>query len=51
MKENSLPRLVLILLSTSVFVAALVVNAFAGAGRGEFRDLRATSVLVELQAS
>lgn len=39
MKENSLPRIVVIVLCTAVFVAVLVVNALAGAGRGEFKDL------------
>lgn len=39
MKENSLPRIVLIVLCTAVFVAVLVVNALAGAGRGEFKYL------------
>lgn len=39
MKENSLPRIVVIILCTAVYVAVLVVNAFAGAGRGEFKDL------------
>ncbi|MEQ2257522.1 hypothetical protein ILYODFUR_035619 [Ilyodon furcidens] len=36
MKDNSLPRILVILLSVVVFVAVLVVNALAGAGRGKF---------------
>lgn len=36
MKENSLPRIVVIVLCAAVFIAVLVVNALAGAGRGEF---------------
>ncbi|XP_075871616.1 uncharacterized protein LOC142881307 [Nelusetta ayraudi] len=36
MKENSLPRIVVIILCTAVYVAVLVVNALAGAGRGPF---------------
>lgn len=35
MKENSLPRIVVIVVSAAMFVAVLVVNALAGAGRGE----------------
>lgn len=35
MKDNSLPRIVVIILCTVVFIAVLVVNALAGAGKGE----------------
>ncbi|XP_070830782.1 uncharacterized protein [Chaetodon trifascialis] len=37
MKDNVLPRIVLIIVCTAVFIAVLVVNALAGAGRGPFR--------------
>ncbi|XP_076600190.1 uncharacterized protein LOC143328766 [Chaetodon auriga] len=37
MKDNVLPRIVLIILCAAVFIAVLVVNALAGAGRGPFR--------------
>lgn len=39
MKDNSLPRIVVILLSVVVYVAVLVINALAGAGRGKFSNL------------
>ncbi|KAA8587611.1 hypothetical protein FQN60_016473, partial [Etheostoma spectabile] len=38
MKDNSLPRIVLIILCTGVFIAVLIVNALAGAGRGPFHS-------------
>lgn len=38
MKENSCPRIFLIILSTLVFVVVLVINALAGAGKGEFQS-------------
>ncbi|KAM4551202.1 uncharacterized protein PAE49_015067 isoform 1-T1 [Odontesthes bonariensis] len=38
MKENSLPRICVIILCAVVFVAVLVVNALAGAGRGPFHS-------------
>ena len=37
MRDNSLPRIVVIIVCTAVFVAVLIVNALAGAGRGEFK--------------
>lgn len=37
MKENSLPRIVVIILCAAVFIAVLVVNALAAAGRGELK--------------
>lgn len=37
MKENSLPRIVVIILCAVVFIAVLVVNALAAAGRGELK--------------
>ncbi|XP_041658226.1 uncharacterized protein LOC121519550 [Cheilinus undulatus] len=36
MKANSVPRIIIIILCTLVFVAVLVVNALAGAGQGPF---------------
>ncbi|XP_072219213.1 uncharacterized protein [Leuresthes tenuis] len=36
MRDNSLPRICVIILCAVVFVAVLVVNALAGAGRGPF---------------
>lgn len=36
MRDHSLPRIVVIVLCTAVFIAVLVVNALAGAGRGPF---------------
>ncbi|XP_029308675.1 uncharacterized protein LOC115022026 [Cottoperca gobio] len=38
MKDNSLPRIVVITLCTVVFIAVLIVNALAGAGRGPFHS-------------
>ncbi|KAL6104718.1 uncharacterized protein ACO6RY_14381 [Pungitius sinensis] len=38
MKDNSLPRIVVIILCTVVFIAVLVVNALAGAGKGPFHS-------------
>ncbi|XP_035990186.1 uncharacterized protein LOC105923790 isoform X2 [Fundulus heteroclitus] len=38
MKDNSLPRILVILFSTVVFVAVLVVNALAGAGKSPFHS-------------
>ncbi|KAM6990636.1 uncharacterized protein LKV04_010055 [Tautogolabrus adspersus] len=38
MKENSVPRIIVIILCTLVFVAVLVVNALAGAGKGPFHS-------------
>lgn len=40
MKDCSLSRISVIVLCAAVFVAVLVVNALAGAGRGEFITLR-----------
>ncbi|CAN9502905.1 unnamed protein product [Ophioblennius macclurei] len=37
MKHNSLPRIVVIVVCTVVYVAVLIINALAGAGRGPFR--------------
>lgn len=36
MKDYSLPRVLLVLLSAAVFVVVLVMNALAGAAKGEF---------------
>ncbi|XP_028282970.1 uncharacterized protein LOC114449468 [Parambassis ranga] len=36
MKQNSVPRIILIIFCALVFVAVLVINALAGAGRGPF---------------
>ncbi|XP_068605337.1 uncharacterized protein si:dkey-29d8.3 [Brachionichthys hirsutus] len=38
MKENILPRICVIVLCALVFIAVLVVNALAGAGRGPFHS-------------
>ncbi|KAF3698863.1 hypothetical protein EXN66_Car014550 [Channa argus] len=38
MKENSLPRILLILLCAVVFVVVLITNALAGAGKGPFHS-------------
>ncbi|KAM8727490.1 uncharacterized protein AB9X84_001185 [Acanthopagrus schlegelii] len=38
MKENSLPRIVVIILCLAVYIAVLVINALAGAGRGPFHS-------------
>ncbi|XP_011614656.1 uncharacterized protein [Takifugu rubripes] len=38
MKENSLPRIIVIIVCAALFVAVLVVNALAGAGRGPFHS-------------
>lgn len=38
MKHNSLPRIVVIIVCAVVFVALLIVNALAGAGRGPFHS-------------
>ncbi|TKS80413.1 hypothetical protein D9C73_013354 [Collichthys lucidus] len=38
MKDNSLQRIFVIVLCTAVFIAVLVVNALAGAGRGPFHS-------------
>lgn len=37
MKENILPRIVVIILCAVVFIAVLVVNALAGVGRGKLK--------------
>ena len=37
MKDNSLPRILLISFCAAVYIAVLVVNALAGAGRGELK--------------
>ncbi|XP_075934802.1 uncharacterized protein LOC142934211 [Anarhichas minor] len=38
MKDNSLPRIVVLILCAVFFVAVLIVNALAGAGRGPFHS-------------
>ncbi|XP_054483333.1 uncharacterized protein LOC129116492 [Anoplopoma fimbria] len=38
MKDNSLPRIVVIILCTVVFIAVLILNALAGSGRGPFKS-------------
>lgn len=37
MKQNILPRIVVIILCAVVFIAVLVVNALAGMGRGKLK--------------
>lgn len=46
MRVNSLNRIVLITICTVVFIAVLIVNALAGAGKGELSNLVLTQCFV-----